>query len=103
MRSRLTKDGARVLTAKIEILLDQDLIATYAMAHPGWSGDPDAFNTIMGLNKREIFAYAKNTIYLGGGGACAHARAIADNSNTWSRNQMERFRDHVSEMFPEID
>lgn len=104
MRSKLIENDVRVLTAKIEVLLAQDDIMAYVMAHVEWEVYPaTAFNAMMALNKRQLFAYAKDTIRREGCTSAALNRVKQHNYSKWTLDQRARFRSHVSEMFPEID
>ena len=62
MRSKDTGDGRKIL-AKVEVPLNVEDIATYALLYLDEINDDDPRDTIINSNKREIFNMAKTAIY----------------------------------------
>ena len=62
MRSKDTGDGRKIL-AKVEVPLNVEDIATYALRYLDEINDDDPRDTIINSNKREIFNMAKTAIY----------------------------------------
>lgn len=98
MRSKVSDDGKRRILAKVEVAVDTDKILRYALVHPMFSDSNTKLDDFEKLNKRQIFKCAKESIGMFGS-------KILEQSvpPMWSSRQVDRARQHVRRLFPEVD
>lgn len=98
MRSALCEDGKRRMIAKVEVPVDGNQIAVYAIGHPSLKEYANPMHGIEKLNKRQIYQLAKDTIreY----GVHVPYEIIEER---WKTQHIERVKTFVVDMFPECD
>jgi hypothetical protein len=100
MRSMICEDGRRRILAKVLVPMGREEITLFALSNIRFMGDDDAMNNFERLNKRELFATAKDTVSFFGDSASGAADRI---NVTWTERQVQRARAHVDRLFPEVD
>ena len=96
MKSVKHPDGVRRITMKMETAVDVDSLTLYALDMVKTEQDP--VGIIVGANKREIFALARANIQSYGRDTALHNVPQVINAI-----ELQRARDHVRSVFPEID
>lgn len=81
---------------KMEVAVDVNTLTQYALDMVKTEPDPVAI--ILGANKREIFALARANIQ-----AYGKDTALQNVPSAVSAADLQRARDHVRTVFPEID
>lgn len=89
-------DGIRRITMKMEVAVDVDTLTMYALDMV--KSEPNPVDIILGANKREIFALARANIQSYGKDTALH-----NVPQTVPSADVQRARDHVRSVFPEID
>lgn len=105
MRSKQCNDGKRRIIAKVFVPMGVSEITTFALANPQFLDEnsqvhSEAMNLFENLNKRQLFNVAKDTVALYGDSI---EKADGFVIKVWSNKQIERARDHVERLFPEVD
>lgn len=100
MRSKLCEDGKLRILAKVVVPMGAQEITTYALSNPLFHKDEEAMNSFENLNKRQLFNVAKESVALRG-----DSLELADNIATenWTPRQIQRAREHVERLFPEVN
>jgi hypothetical protein len=96
MKSALHPDGVRRITMKMEVAVDIDSLTLYALDMV--RGEPNPVDIVLGANKREIFALARANIQSFG-----RDTAINNVPQTVTAEDIQRVRQHVAQVFPEIN
>jgi hypothetical protein len=96
MKSVVHPDGRRRITMKMEVAVDVDTLTQYALDMV--KGEADPVSVILAANKREIFALARANVQCYG-----KDTALQNVPGAVSAQDLQRARDHVKSVFPEID
>jgi hypothetical protein len=89
-------DGVRRITMKLEVPVDAQHLALYALDMV--KTEPSPVDIILGANKREIFALARANIQSYG-----KDTALQNVPKTINLIELQRVEQHVRSVFPEID
>lgn len=84
--------------AKVEIPVDSRSITYYALRHPEVMNQDSPEHALKGLNKRQIFLLAKETLRLWG-----EEEPFETVAMNYRNGSVERLGEYVRTLFPEID
>lgn len=96
MKAVLHSDGVRRITMKMEVAVDVDTLTLYALDMV--KSEPDPVGVVLAANKREIFALARANIQSYG-----KDTALQNVPTAVTAQDIQRVKDHVRSVFPEID
>lgn len=96
MKAVLHSDGVRRITMKMEVAVDVDTLTLYALDMV--KSEPDPVSVVLAANKREIFALARANIQSYG-----KDTALQNVPTAVTAQDIQRVKDHVRSVFPEID
>jgi hypothetical protein len=100
MRSKLCEDGVNRIIAKVVVPMGAKEITLFALSNPRFFDDAEAMNTFQNLNKRQLFNVAKESVAFRGNSLSSAQDIVQE---VWSQQQINRARDHVARLFPEVD